>query len=219
MLRLEPRPAPSRAWTWASPLLALAITVLIGVALWAFYQLQPPAVPFDRPDRVFVRFMVEQLPPGLLGLVLGAVFAAAMSTLSSSLNSLATTTVNDLCQPLVRRSSPDKVLRLTRWLTAAFGVVQIGVGIAGQGLTTTVVSAVLAIAGFTTGIILGIFFLGLFAPRVGQRAALTAFVLGLAGMTVVYFTTSLAWPWYSLFGSLGTFALGWLASHIWPRQG
>lgn len=199
-------------------LLQFALFLLIGVALWAFYSLQPPAVPFDRPDRVFVRFMVEQLPPGLLGLVLGAVFAAAMSTLSSSLNSLATTTVNDLCQPLVRRSSPEKVLRLTRWLTAAFGLVQIGVGIAGQGLTTTVVSAVLAIAGFTTGIILGIFFLGLFAPRVGQRAALTAFVLGLTGMTVVYFTTPLAWPWYSLFGSLGTFALGLLASLIWPRE-
>lgn len=198
--------------------LQFALFLLIGVGLWAFYTLQPPAVPFDRPDRVFARFMVENLPPGLLGLVLGAVFAAAMSTLSSSLNSLATTTVTDLCQPLVKRSSPGQVLRLTRWLTAVFGAVQIGVGIAGQGLTTTVVSAVLAIAGFTTGIILGIFFLGLFAPRVGQRAALTAFVLGLAGMTVVYFTTSLAWPWYSLFGSLGTFGLGLLASTVWPRE-
>jgi SSS family transporter len=190
-------------------LLQFALFLLIGVGLWAFFTLHPPAVPFDRPDRVFVRFMVEQLPPGLLGLVLGAVFAAAMSTLSSSLNSLATTTVNDLCQPLVRGSSPARVLRLTRWLTGAFGLVQIGVGIAGQGLTT---------AGFTTGITLGLFFLGLFADRVGQRAALTAFVLGLAGMTVVYFTTPLAWPWYSLFGSLGTFALGLLGSLVWPRE-
>ena len=87
---------------------------------------------------------------------------------------------------------------------------------------TTVAAAAfvgLVLGDVTTGIILGVFFLGLFAPRVGQRAALAAFVLGLLGMTVVYFTTSLAWPWYSLFGSLGTFGLGLLASAVWPREG
>ena len=67
-----------------------AFFLLIGVALFVFYQVFPPDVAFDRADRVFARFIIDELPPGLLGLVLGAVFAAAMSTLSSSLNSSAT---------------------------------------------------------------------------------------------------------------------------------
>lgn len=107
---------------------------------------------------------------------------------------------------------------LTRVLTAGFGVAQIGVGIAAQRLTASVVNSVLGIAAFTTGIVLGVFFLGMFAPRVGQRAALVGLVTGLAGMTWVFFATPLAWPWYALVGSLGTVAAGLAASFVWPRE-
>jgi hypothetical protein len=105
---------------------------------------------------------------------------------------------------------------VTRALTALFGLVQIGVGIAGGLLTSSVVGAVLGIAAFTTGIVLGVFFLGMFTTRVGQRAALTGLVAGLAGMTWVFFATPLAWPWYALVGSLGTVAAGLAASLVWP---
>ena len=76
-----------------------ALFLLIGVGLWAFYQLSPPAVPFERLDRVFARFILDNIPVGLLGLLLGAIFAAAMSTLSSSLNSCATAAANDFVFP------------------------------------------------------------------------------------------------------------------------
>ena len=82
--------------------LQFALFLLIGVGLYVFYQAFPPAVAFDRPDRVFVRFIVEQLPRGMVGLVIGAIFAAAMSTLSGSLNSSATAAVTDFYRPLVR---------------------------------------------------------------------------------------------------------------------
>ena len=72
--------------------------------------------------------------------------------------------------------------------------------------------SVLGIAAFTTGIVLGVFFLGMFTPRVGQRAALAGLVAGLAGMTSIFFATSLAWPWYALVGSLLTVGAGWIAS-------
>jgi solute:Na+ symporter, SSS family len=188
-----------------------AFFLLIGAGLWAFYQLHPPAVPFDRPDRVFARFILDELPTGLVGLLLGAIFAAAMT---SSLNSCATVAVNDLL-----RIPEERQLRATRILTAIFGAVQIAVGIAGQWLKTSIVSSVLGIAAFTTGIVLGIFFLGLFAPRVGQRAALAGLVVGFAGMTGIFFGTSLAWPWYALVGSMMTAAAGLAASYVWPRGG
>jgi SSS family solute:Na+ symporter len=193
--------------------------LLIGVGLFVFYQAFPPDVPFDLPDRVFARFIVEELPSGVLGLVLGAVFAAAMSTLSSSLNSSATALANDFYRPLVGpERSASHLLRVTRAFTVLFAVVQVTVAISGQWLSRTVVENVLTIAGFTTGITLGIFLLGLFAPRTSQKAALVAFALGLLVMTVVAFATPLAWPWYTVTGSTATFGLGWLASRRWPAS-
>jgi SSS family solute:Na+ symporter len=199
-------------------LLQFALFLFIGVGLFVFYQAFPPAVPFDRPDRVFARFIVDQLPAGLVGLVLGAVFAAAMSTLSGSLNSSATAVANDFYRPLVGdRATPSRLLRVTRALTVFFGVVQVTVALGGRLLSDTVVENVLKVAGFTTGITLGVFFLGIFAPRVDQRAALTAFLLGLLAMSVIAFATPLAWPWYTLVGSVATFGLGVLASAAGPR--
>lgn len=181
-----------------------AFFLLIGLGLWAFYQLHPPAVPFDRPDRVFARFILDELPTGLVGLLLGAIFAAAMT---SSLNSCATVAVNDLL-----RIPEERQLRVTRVLTAVFGAVQIAVGIGGQWLQASIVSSVLGVAAFTTGIVLGVFFLGIFAPRVGQREALVGLVTGFIGMTVIFFATPLAWPWYALAGSALTVMAGWAAS-------
>lgn len=203
----------ARRAVWMSGLVALAqfaLFLLIGVGLWSFYQLHPPAVPFDRADRVFARFILDELPTGLVGLLLGAIFAAAMT---SSLNSCATVAVNDLL-----KIRPDRQLRVTRVLTAVFGAVQIAVGIAGQWLRSSIVSSVLGIAAFTTGIVLGVFFLGIFTRRVGQRAALAGLVAGFAGMTWIFFGTTLAWPWYALAGSLLTVGAGLAASHLWPRE-
>jgi Na+/proline symporter len=196
-----------------------ALFLLIGVGLYVFYQAFPPATAFDRPDRVFVRFIVDELPQGMVGLVIGAIFAAAMSTLSGSLNSSATAAVTDFYRPLVRpRATSEHLLRVTQVLTLVFGLVQIAVALGGPLLSRTVVEAVLTIAGFTTGIILGVFFLGIFTSGVGRRAALAGLLLGLATISAVAFGTALAWPWYTLVGSAATFAFGLAASRVWPRE-
>lgn len=194
-----------------------AFFLLVGVALFVFYQVFPPEVAFDRADRVFARFIISEMPPGILGLVLGAVFAAAMSTLSSSLNSSATAAANDFYKPLVgNTATPGRLLRVTRTLTVVFAVVQVTVALSGQYMSNTVVENVLTIAGFTTGITLGVFLLGIFAPRTSQRAALVSFTLGLATMAVIAFATPLAWPWYTMTGALLTFALGLAGGRLWP---
>lgn len=205
-----------KALVWSGFLVAaqFALFLLIGVALFAFYQRFPPEAAFDRPDRVFAYFILHEMPPGMIGLLVGAIFAAAMG---SSLNSCATSFTRDLYRPWAgAAATPEKELKVTRRLTVVFGILQIGVGIAGQQLASSVVGAVLGIAAFTTGIVLGVFFLGIFLPRVGQKAALAGFACGLAAMTAIYFATPLAWPWYALFGSALTFAAGALASYVWP---
>jgi SSS family solute:Na+ symporter len=139
-----------------------------------------------------------------------------MSTLSGSLNSSAAAAVNDFYLPACReKPSPEHLLRVSRALTGVFGLVQIGVAFAGQLLARSVVENVMAIALFTSGVVLGVFFLGVLAPRVTQRGALVGLVGGLAVMTtlvvVIPFATKmtlLAWPWYAIVGSAVTFAVG-----------
>jgi SSS family solute:Na+ symporter len=206
-------------------LVQFAFFLLLGIGLWAFYQTHPvPAAAgaISGNDRIFARFILDEMPTGVVGLLLGAIFAAAMS---SSLNACATAAVRDLWQP--RRSGPAggkepfddaAELRLTRILTVVFGAAQIAAGIAAQSLRSSVVASVLGIAAFTTGITLGVFFLGMFARRVGQRAALAGLVTGLAAMTAIYFATTLAWPWYALAGSAITCAAGWAVSFGLPRE-
>ena len=203
-------------------LVQFAFFLVVGVCLYAFYTQQPPATAFlaSDSDQVFATFIVDYLPVGVLGIVLGAVFSAAMSTLSSSLNSAATALVNDIYLPRSRADVDDRRrLRAARLFTILFGVAQIIVGIGGQWLHQDVISSVLAIQSFTTGIILGVFFLGIFSRRVTEPAALVGLVGGLAAMTAVSFGTNLAWPWFALVGSSATCAIGLAAqSFLGPNR-
>jgi SSS family transporter len=194
-----------------------ALFLLIGVGLACFYDLFPPGAPFAKNDEVFPSFIVTYLPVGVVGIIVAAVFSAAMSTLSSSLNSSAAAAVNDFYMPWRReKPSPGHLLWVSRGLTVVFGLMQIGVGTAGPLLAGSVVESVLAIAGFTTGVILGVFFLGTLNRRATQRGALAGLVGGLAVMTAFVFCTRLSWPWFALYGSAYTFGIGSLVSLLLP---
>jgi SSS family transporter len=197
-------------------LLQFALFLMIGVGLAFFYSYFPPLVPFERGDQVFAAFIVDHLPTGIVGLVLAAIFAAAIT---SSLNSSATAFLNDLYLPFAKvELSPTRQLWLGRVLSAMFGAAQIIVGIAAQELTKSVVDSVMAIAGFTTGIILGVFFLGILSRRATQHGALFGLVVGLAVMSAIFFGTELAWPWYTIVGSSTTFLTGLAVSLLWPDR-
>lgn len=196
-----------------------AVFLLIGVALAAWYTLTPGDAGAAQPagDRLFATFIVNDMPVGLAGLTLASVFAAAMSTLSSSLNSSATALVNDVYLPLRREALPaHRQLAAGRAATAIFGVVQIGIALAvgAIGLTESTVANVLKIAGFASGPVLGIYLLGVFAPRVRQGAALGGFVAGVAGLSALALGTALYWPFYAAAGALLTWLSGWLIQQV-----
>ena len=199
-----------------------ALFLLIGVGLASFFDLFPPEQAFASNDQVFSAFVVRYLPVGVVGIIIAAVFSAAMSTVSGSLNSSASAAVNDLSIPWRKtQATPEHLLWVSRILTAAFGVFQIAVGIASQllltyGVKSAVVEAVLAIAGFTIGVVLGVFFLGVLTRRAKQPAALTGLLVGIVAMGVIVFTTRLAWPWYAICGSSITFLTGTLVAFLQP---
>ncbi|MEO6808000.1 MAG: sodium:solute symporter, partial [Isosphaeraceae bacterium] len=192
-----------------------ALFLLIGVGLYVFDQAYPTGVAV-LPDKAFAAFIIRNLPTGVVGLVIAAIFSAAMSTLSGSLNASASTTVNDLYRPLHPDADERHLLRLSKILTAVWGLAQMAVAFGATRLRGTVVENALAIASFTTGIVLGLFLLGVLTRRVGQTSALVGLLAGLAAVSAVKFGTEIAWPWYALIGSSTVFAVGLLASLILP---
>ncbi len=194
-----------------------AFFLILGAALACYYNQYPPATAFEKSDRVLTTFVVDELPAGvgLIGVILAAIFSAAMSTLSSSLNSSASSAVNDLYVPCWKqRPSESHLLWVSRGLTVLFGLLQIALGIAGMYLATAVINDALAIAGFTAGVLVGVFSLGVLTRRVGQRSALVGLVVGLAVLTGVKFGTDIAWTWYAAIGAGTTFGAGVFAAWV-----
>jgi Na+/proline symporter len=194
--------------------LQFALFLLIGSLLFAYYQVTPdallPLTPDGRvpPDRVFPAFIASDMPPGLRGLVIAAIFAAAMSTLSSSLNSSAAAAVGDFYLPATGgRRTDTHYLAVARILTAFWGVVQVTVAMGATWVSTRVIDETLGIASFTNGVVLGLFLLGTFTG-VGQSAALTGVIVGAATMLAVKIATPINWQWYVLIGATITFAVG-----------
>lgn len=197
-------------------LLQFAVFLMIGVGLAALFGITDAGSSVDlRNDQLFAYFVVNYMPVGLLGITLAAVFAAAMSTLSSSLNSSAAAFVNDIYLPLRKLDTADaSTLKTGRTATVVFGLVQIGIALA-FGLiasSESIVANVLKISGFAAGPVLGLYFLGVFAPRVQQRAALAGFVVGVGVLSFIAYTTALHWAWYALCGSMITMAAGLTAN-------
>jgi SSS family transporter len=202
-------------------ILQFALFLLLGVALACYYSQYVTEVRFHSSDQVLTTFIVDELPRGvgLIGVIVAAVFAAAMSTLSSSLNSSASVAIQDFYRPRLRAPASDRqLLWASRIATVFFGGLQIGLGMAAQHLATAVVNDVLAIAGFTAGLLLGIFALGVLTRRVGQRAALGGLLAGLLVLGYVKFCTPLAYTWYAVVGALVTGVVGWSLSWLRPSR-
>ncbi len=203
-----------------------ALFLLIGVALFSFYQGQS----FPAADAIFPRFIIEVMPPGLTGLVVAAILAAAMSTVSSALNSLSAATTHDIYLPLSGKRADDPgLLRIGKLFTLAWAVVLVGGAMLYGDTGTPVVVVALAVASFTYGGLLGGFFLAILWPRAIQRDALTGMAVGIITMTFVVFARQLtplipalapvariAWPWYVLIGTSITMLVGILSSLTHP---
>ena len=184
--------------------LQFGLFLLIGTLLSVFYQGRE----FSPTDSVVPIFMLEQMPSGLRGLVFAAIFAAAMSTLSSSLNSLASSSINDFYKNyLVKEARDSHYLRASRVFTLTWGTVLIGISLLARNWGS-VLEAGLTITGMTMGSLLGIFLLGAWTRRIRQTSALVGMIGGLTAVILVHVAGAVAWTWYVLIGTSLTFGLG-----------
>jgi len=187
-----------------------ALFLVVGVMLFVYAQHAPLAIPQGDRDRIFPAFVVHQMPAGVAGLVLAAMFAVAMSNTSGSLNSLASSSIMDFSALRGRaEGNPAGLLGLSRRITLVWGVLLGALALVNWG---PVLVAGLTIASITYGSLLGLFLLGLLNPRATSRGAIVGMIAGLVVMLLVWGYTPLAWTWYVLAGTVPTFLVGSLAS-------
>ena len=188
--------------------LQYALFLLIGLGLWAFYQGRP----FDRTDEIFARFIVDELPAGITGLLIAGVFAAAMSSLSSTINSLASATAYDFWAPAAGIEDDARILRAGKLFTIVWAVLLVGAAIIFIELSegNTAVEVALAVASLVYGGLVGAFLLGIFSARADQRSVILGMGVGILTVTLIwaFARQSIAWPWFVPIGTAVTVLLG-----------
>lgn len=193
--------------------LQFLLFLVIGAWLFAFFK----GATFATPDAVFPSFIISQLPAGLIGLVLAAIFATGQSTLSATLSSLASSTMLDLF-PGYAAHDDRRRLRLSRLLTVvwAFAIMLIALLFTDQKNPVVVVA--LKLSSVLAGGIVGLYVLGF--RRTNQLSALVGFSTSAAAMAAVAAFTPLAWTWYVPAGlaiCLATAGSVTLVSRFWHR--
>ena len=185
--------------------------LVLGLCLFAFYG----GVPFQQlglksSDEIFPKFIVENLPTGLAGLVVAGVLASAMGTLSSSISSLASSTFLDLFKFTSRGKNLDTQteIRWSKRFTLLWGIILIGGAMLFTDTKNPVVEIGLKIASFTYGGLLGTFFLGLLFKRTNQVDAFAGFIAGIVSMIIVLSYTSIDFTWHTLIGCTATIIVG-----------
>ena len=190
------------------------VFLTVGLGLWVFYQGRA----FERTDEIFALFIVEELPPGVTGLLIAGIFAAAMSSLSSSINSLASASAYDFWAPLTGSTEEEgKILRAGKRFTLLWAALLIGGAILFIPLSrgTTAVEVALGIASVVYGGLLGAFALGVLVDRADQRSVILGMVVGIGTVMVIWLAQvfdflpdKVAWPWFALIGTAVTFLVG-----------
>jgi SSS family transporter len=200
-----------------SVLVAIAIGValfFVGTTLFAFYTAHPgKGGLLVEPNRIMARFIVEEMPSGLRGLLIAGVLAASMSTISSVLNSLATVVISDFL-PRVRRRQAG--LADARWLTLIFGLVVTGLASFG-GSFGNLLDASVRIINLFAGSLAGIFLLGMLTRRATSRGAWWGTLLGLAVVLWLNFGTKVSFLWFAPASAIVAF-FGGLAISAWQRD-
>lgn len=156
--------------------------VMIGTALFAYYRAQPALLPPEvaaLPDQIFPYFIVHGLPVGVTGLLIAAIFAAGMSTVSTSLNSGATILLEDYYKRFVKPTAADRqCLRVLRGGTLILAIVGVGCALA-MIRVKSALDAWWAMQSVFSGGMLGLFLLGYFSKKARNSEAIIGVVLGL----------------------------------------
>jgi len=192
---------------------------LLGVVLFVFYSQHPELrATLKNPEAIVPHYAATMLPHGLAGILVASIFAGSMSSVSASINSLATSTVVDLYKRLFRQEESDQhYTRASRLATLLWGAFATTGALYADRLGALVI-AVTRVQSLMGGVILGIFLLGVTSKRIGPNQAIGGTVVGLA--TVVYFAvfTPVSVYWHCAIGCFSTVLFGFLCNRLFATK-
>lgn len=216
---------------WIKLWMVLPVLVLFygtGLVLYAFYKVHGDPLALKqiaRGDQILPYFVVTQLPSGLPGLLIAAIFAASMSTVSAGVNSLTSATLCDFYQTLSKPGSLTErgLLLRARCLTVFYGILVTLLAFGIAAMKTNLVESVNSIIGLIGGPLLGLFLLGIFTTRADTRGALVGCLAGFVVLLFFFFYKTPPAPgmepaplvsflWLTMIGCVVTMAVGLLTS-------
>ncbi|MBW3129920.1 sodium:solute symporter [Hymenobacter profundi] len=158
-----------------------------------------PVAKAQEADFVFITFVLNYLPHGLVGLLLAVVLSAAMGSAAGGLNALASTTVVDLYRPAYPGANEVRCVRVSRWATVGWGVLGIGFALFAARLEN-LIQAVNILGSLFYGAMLGLFMVAFFLPKIQAKAAFWATVVGQVAVLVLFNTTDIGYLWFNIIG-------------------
>lgn len=205
---------------WLNGILSIPVAIIffgIGTALFVFFKSHPEMlnVGMSNTDSIFPHYIMYQLPKGIAGLLIAAIFAAAMSTLSSNINSASTVMTEDFYARYRKGADEGHKMRFAKTS---------GVVVGGLGVIMAVAMATFDIAslwdqfnfflGLLTSGVGGLFTMGIFSKRIGLRAAITGFVGSILVLLAANSYTNISTTLYGFIGLVSCCLIGWLSSFV-----
>lgn len=209
---------------WLNGILSVPVTILfflIGTGLFAFYHDNPSLMMVSNPniDSVFPQFIVSQMPAGFAGLLIAAIFAAAMSTLSSNINSSSAVITSDFFKTLFPGRSFTSQMKVARWSGIICGLLGLGMALV---LATWNIASLWdqfnTFLGLLTSGLGALFILGIFFPRVGSGAALTGVIAGLLILLWIRAHSPLSFLLYGFLGMTAGILIAVAVSYLLPNK-
>ncbi|HXR79492.1 MAG TPA: sodium:solute symporter [Saprospiraceae bacterium] len=173
-----------------------------------------PEIESNDQDYVFLRFILDYLPPGLIGLLITAILAAGMSATASGINALASTSTIDFYKRLIRKEAPDKhFVLMSRIFTMAWGIIAIGFACFGS-LFENLIQFVNIVGSIFYGPILGIFLATFFRKGISSTAVFISAIIAQLIVLAVFKFTILGFLWYIVIGCIAVITIGLLVEWV-----
>ncbi|MBT5926263.1 MAG: sodium/solute symporter [Verrucomicrobia bacterium] len=204
---------------WTNSLMSVIATFLffgIGTALFSFYHSNPEKLdPTITTDQIFPLFISMEMPVGIAGLIVAGIFSAAQSTVSTSMNSTATTVVTDFLRPLNYCKSEKDYLKAARWTTFTIGTIGTLLGLVFVNPEIkSLFDTFIKIIGLFMGVLGGLFVLGFLTKRANGFGAMIGAIIGTISMFFLWKFTNVNGYLYTISGISTCFVTGYMASFI-----
>lgn len=174
---------------------------------------------------VFIRFVVDHLPAGLVGLLIAIIFLASWGSIAAALNSLASCSMVDVHKRIWKdKTSGENEYRLSRWYTLGWGVFSIIVAMFTYDLGNSLIEAVNVLGSLFYGVILGVFLVALFMKKIRNGNIVFWSAIGAELIILLIFTLikleyiKLGFLWLNPIGAFGVILFSWLGQRFLPKQ-